>query len=70
MDRRLRRTLIDYAYTVVGSAITALAIALFTNPAQIAPGGVSGIGTILYHCFGIDVGLSIFVSRCRSSCLA
>ena len=61
MDRKTRRSVIDYTYTVAGSAITALAIALFTNPAQIAPGGVSGIGTILYHLLGIDVGLSIFV---------
>lgn len=55
------RAVIDYIYITAGSAITALAIALFTNPAQIAPGGVSGIGTLLYHSFGIDVGLSIFI---------
>ena len=61
MDKKRRQTIIDYFYMTAGSAITALGIALFTNPAQIAPGGVSGIGTLLYHLFGIDVGLSIFV---------
>ena len=61
MKERYRNTLIDYAYITIGSAITALSIAMFTNPAQIAPGGVSGIGTLLYHTLGIDVGLSILV---------
>ena len=61
MNRILKRNIIDYIYVTIGSAVTALGIALFTNPAQIAPGGVSGIGTLLYHTFSIDVGLSIFV---------
>lgn len=61
MRTKEKQTILDYLYITAGSAITALAIAVFTNPAQIAPGGVSGIGTLLYHSFGIDVGLSIFV---------
>lgn len=61
MNRILKRNIIDYIYVTIGSAVTALGISLFTNPAQIAPGGVSGIGTLLYHTFSIDVGLSIFV---------
>ena len=60
-NKKLKRIIIDYFYILLGSAITALSIVLFTNPAKIAPGGVSGIGTILYHTLGIDVGLSIFV---------
>lgn len=61
MRTKEKQTILDYLYITAGSAITALAIAVFTNPAQIAPGGVSGIGTLLYHSFGIDVGLSIFI---------
>lgn len=61
MQLKTKQKIIDYTYIIIGSAVTALSIALFTTPAQIAPGGVSGIGTILYHMFGIDVGLSIFV---------
>lgn len=56
-----KRKIIDFLYIISGSAITALGIALFTNPAQIAPGGVSGIATILYHIFGFDVGITIFI---------
>ena len=56
-----KRKIIDFLYIIIGSSITALGIALFTNPAQIAPGGVSGIATILYHIFGFDVGITIFL---------
>ena len=43
------RTIIDYMYIVIGSAIAALAIVLFLNPAKLAPGGVSGIATIMFY---------------------
>ena len=42
-------------------SLTAVGIALFTAPAKIASGGVSGIATILYHTLGFDTGLSILV---------
>jgi uncharacterized membrane-anchored protein YitT (DUF2179 family) len=48
-------------YIVFGSFLTAVGIALFSTPARIAGGGVSGIATILYHTLGIDTGLSILV---------
>ena len=54
------RTVIDYAYIILGSAITAFAVAIFLNPAKLAPGGVSGIATILFHLFGWSLGTVIF----------
>ena len=54
------RTVIDYLYIIIGSAVTAFAVAVFLNPAKLAPGGVSGIATILYHLFGWDLGTAIF----------
>ena len=54
------RTVIDYLYIIIGSAVTAYAVAVFLNPAKLAPGGVSGIATILYHLFGWDLGTVIF----------
>ena len=43
----------------IGSAIMALALNLFLIPNRIAAGGVSGLGVILFHQFGIPVGLTI-----------
>lgn len=56
-----RHKVIEYFYIAVGSFITAIGVAVFTNPAKIASGGVSGIATILYHSFGWDPGLMILV---------
>lgn len=52
---------LEYTYIVIGSFITGFSITIFTNPSQIAPGGVSGIATILYHMFGWDLGLSMLL---------
>ena len=59
--KRAKTRPIDIIFIVSGSALTALAVSLFLTPARLAPGGVSGIGTILYHAFGFDVGASILV---------
>ncbi|MDT4761879.1 YitT family protein [Sphaerochaeta sp. PS] len=53
--------LLELFYIISGSFLTAVGIALFTTPAKIASGGVSGIATILFHSFGFDTGLSILV---------
>ncbi|MEN0644710.1 YitT family protein [Alkalicoccobacillus gibsonii] len=49
-----RRIVIDYVYILSGSAIVALAFNLFLLPNQIAPGGVSGISTIVTNLTGIE----------------
>lgn len=56
-------TALEYFYIVLGSFITAFAVTVFLNPAQIAPGGVSGISTILYHTFGWDLGLTMLLQN-------
>ncbi|HOB20203.1 MAG TPA: YitT family protein [Candidatus Atribacteria bacterium] len=48
----------DYAMIALGCLITALSFNLFFVPHQIAPGGLSGIGTVLYHVFGFPVGVT------------
>ncbi|MDD4573892.1 MAG: YitT family protein [Sphaerochaeta sp.] len=53
--------LLELFYIITGSFLTAVGIALFTAPAKIASGGVSGIATILHHTLGFDTGLSILV---------
>ena len=49
--------MLDLLFSVVGSAVLALAIAVFTVPNDIAPGGVSGLATALTHITPISVGL-------------
>ena len=49
--------LLDLVYSVLGSALVALAIAVFTVPNDIAPGGVSGLATALAYITPISVGV-------------
>lgn len=49
--------MLDLLFSVAGSAVLALAIAVFTVPNDIAPGGVSGLATALTHITPISVGL-------------
>ncbi len=53
-----RKWLISYSLIVLGAFIMAAGFVLFITPYKIVPGGVYGIGIILYHLTGIPVGLT------------
>jgi len=46
---------------LIGTAVIAAAFNMFLTPNQIAAGGISGLGVILYYWFGIPVGITIFI---------
>lgn len=48
---------IDMLIATVGSFLFALSIHFFTSPNQIAPGGITGIATILNSLFGLPIGV-------------
>lgn len=50
-----------YALILIGCAIAATAYPLFLTPSSIAPGGVTGISTVLHSVFGLPVGLTSLV---------
>lgn len=58
INEKLQRGIKDYFWIIAGSLITAAAINLFLVPYKIAPGGVTGIATVVYHLSGgkIPVG--------------
>ena len=47
----------SYLQILVGSLIGGIAYPLFMTPNRIAPGGITGIATILNHLFGLPVGV-------------
>jgi uncharacterized membrane-anchored protein YitT (DUF2179 family) len=51
----------SYVQIVVGCILGGLAYPLFLVPNSIAPGGLTGIATILNHLFGVPVGLTSMV---------
>lgn len=57
--RCVRRWLLDILIIIVGSGIYALGLHCFTAPNNIAPGGVTGISTIVSSVTGLNVGTLI-----------
>lgn len=55
------RLLMDYGQIALGSAIGALAYPLFLVPNNIAPGGITGLATILNYVFGFSVGITSLI---------
>jgi uncharacterized membrane-anchored protein YitT (DUF2179 family) len=53
-----RKWFISYGLITVGAFIMAAGYVLFVSPYKFVPGGVYGIGIILYHLLGFPVGLT------------
>ena len=51
----------DFAAFFIGGSLYALAVNVFTLPASIAPGGLTGLATLLNHLFEVPVGTSVLV---------
>lgn len=47
---------IDIIVTIAGTFIFAFAVHVFTSPNQIAPGGMTGISTIIHHLTKLPIG--------------
>jgi uncharacterized membrane-anchored protein YitT (DUF2179 family) len=59
--QKFGRELLDYLGVAAGVGITALALVWLLIPNKIAAGGVSGLGVIVYHHWGIPVALTMLV---------
>ena len=59
--REGKRLLLDYAMLAIGALLTALAFACFFLPHDIAPGGLTGVATVLSHFLPLGVGLLSFL---------
>lgn len=56
-ERRQIELLKDFAFCTVGSVLMAISIRMFTAPNHIAPGGVSGISTVVNYLTGWPIGV-------------
>lgn len=53
---KIKNMIIDYLFILVGTAIYALGVHVFTVPNQIAPGGITGLATAINALTGIPIG--------------
>jgi len=51
----------DFIGITIGCIIFAMAYAWFLIPFKVAPGGVGGIATVLFHLFGFPAGVSMII---------
>ncbi len=57
----MRRIVKDYLVISAGAVLFALSVSMFTSPNQIAPGGVTGIATLLNYLFSVPIGTFILI---------
>lgn len=57
----VRKLLLDYFLIIIGAAVYALSVDFFTAPNNIAPGGVTGIATLLNYLFEMPIGVTTLV---------
>jgi uncharacterized membrane-anchored protein YitT (DUF2179 family) len=53
-----RRWFYSYSLILIGAFILAAGFVFFITPYKLVPGGVFGVGIVLYHLLGIPVGLT------------
>lgn len=57
----LKKYFIDFVGIVIGSIIMAIATSFFLLPNQLSTGGFSGIATIIYYLFNLEVGTVMLI---------
>ncbi|MEG0377543.1 MAG: YitT family protein [Eubacterium sp.] len=60
-NNRIAHAIFEYVGIFFGTSLTALAATMFMIPNKLAPGGFSGMATVLYYITGLPVGTVTFV---------
>lgn len=60
---RWRAFLIRFVVITVGTVISAVSVVVFFAPANIAPGGVTGLGVIVNHLIEFPIGLFVLLGN-------
>ena len=58
--KKVKEALLDFLFILAGSVVYALSVNAFTSPNRIAPGGVTGLSTLINYVFGTPIGLMAF----------
>ena len=61
MKNKAMTTVVDYVVMFIGALLYATSVNTFTSPNNIAPGGLTGISTMLHFLFSLPIGIMIFV---------
>lgn len=61
MKNKVATIFTDYIVMFIGAVLYASSVDMFTSPNHIAPGGLTGISTILNDTIGLPIGIMILV---------
>ncbi len=59
--KSIRRQIFDYICITIASLVYAAGVALFIDPSNLAPGGLTGIAIIVSRLSGVETGTLIFI---------
>lgn len=59
--KSIKRQVFDYICITIASLVYAVGVALFIDPSNLAPGGLTGIAIIVSRLSGIETGTLIFI---------
>ncbi|MCH5304342.1 MAG: YitT family protein [Ruminococcus sp.] len=57
----IKNKILDYTVIAVGASLYALSVVIFTAPNKIAPGGLTGIATLINYLFSLPIGTFILI---------
>ncbi len=57
----VKNTILDYLIITFGAFVYAVSVVSFTSSNNIAPGGLTGVATMLNYMFSLPIGLFIFI---------
>lgn len=61
VEALMKNSFSDYIIIALGAVIYAASVAVFTSQNNIAPGGLTGVATMLNYLFSLPIGAMIFV---------
>ena len=61
--KKAKPYILDFSFILVGCFVLALGINVFLAPNMISSGGISSVGTILLHLFGVDLWITNLVAN-------
>src|SRR5574344_1434942 len=61
IGKYMKKSIINLMYVIAGVIFIAISINMFFLKVKIAPGGVSGLATVIYYLTDISVGTIVFV---------
>ena len=60
-SNKMKNLMLDILFDIAGGLLIGLSVNFFTAPNHMAPGGVTGIATLINYVFGIPIGTMSFI---------